>query len=999
MYSLSRTSHTIALPDMHRFCQGLLFRKEFMSELKSFLLFLFFCGLMLPPNMVSAQDADPARIKAMIDKYKADARGPYRDIRWFCKDGTIREARDPCPGKRPGYQHARLKPEVIALAKDDHIFLGQILAGTENDDFWDATHAQSRLKQYQLEKYLRNTDNGWVNRRAQFYRGAMQDEDETQWGIDFFDWLLKDAERLRSHYFLIRQSAKDIPHAAEDNNVQVVRAVSEEIAVAFPSFQDLRIKIHGSPDAGDSGRVWDFQDQNKAKINESMARKFDQLVCGLEKMFRPFRVSDFDAYAGKLPKDSKSAEAMTYFLNRYPTMDCPPDQCKLLGQTALAIRRDITLPMRSSSRLAMIDMSNKMEGLYNQVFTRWEVEYLSELLEQVQSLSEASAAFGFLELWEYDQIRSELPEPLAGDTINLQRLSEYSDAGRSVAEWATGMVRATYMPVIDEFREFEPLAAGFYDDRVRSSVLLFLGQTVSRLGDEFSHKAGLSNDVLNIKGQSSLRGLNPGFTVGELVVVTESPDEVEISPDKIYLFYTPPSNLKPVAGIATVTEGNMVSHIQLLARNLGIPNAVLSRENMDDIKSFHGQEIFYAVSNQGTVIMKLADKMKPEEKKLFEQKKRAEEKISVPVAKLQLTNPHVVNMDTIDASHSGKICGPKAANLGQLKKMFPENVVDGLVLPFAVFRQHMNQTIPGTETNYWAKMIGIFDHAECLRCSDVSEADIEKYILLQLDTLRTQIREMPMLPEFRTDIQQQFQSVFGQPLGNVPVFIRSDTNMEDLKDFTGAGLNLTVFNVVEPEKIYQGIRDVWASPYSERSYKWRQRYLNDPENVFPSIVIIPSVDGDHSGVMITKGVSSRRDGDLTVAFNRGVGGAVDGQAAESWLLAANDTDHLVSPARETTYLTIPATGGSVRKQASFENRILSTSNLDALREMAKQIQEKLPNAPGITTKGPWDIELGFKDNKIWLFQVRPFVENKAAAASEYLQKITPPFDTKRILIL
>ncbi|MDQ3015266.1 MAG: phosphoenolpyruvate synthase [Bacteroidota bacterium] len=945
------------------------------------------------------QDFDAAQIKAMIARYKTDSRGPYKDIRWFCKDGTIREARDPCGGAKSGYQHARYKDEVASLAEKKHIFLGQILAGTPNDEFWDQSNAQSRLKQYQLDRYLRNTDNGWVNQRGQYYRGAMQDEDESEWGIEFYDWLLSDPKRVGSYYFLIRQSLRDIPHASEDNTIQLVRAISEELAEAFPSFQELRIKIHGMPDSGDSGRVWDFQDKNKASINEPMARKFDQLVCGLEKMFKPFQVSDFSGYVKVLPKESPATIAMENFLAKYPTMDCPPDQCRLISETSLVLRQEITQPLKSSARLALLEISNKMEGLLNKEYTNWEVDFLSDLMEQVNCLAEASAAFGYLELWEWNEVSHLLAKPIVGDTITLQQLSDFSEAGRRVAEWSTGMIRSQYMPVIDQYRDFEPLASGFYDDRVRSSVLLYLGSTVSRLGDEFANKAGLANDVLGIKGQSSIHGLNPGFTVGELVVVKESPDNVDISPDKIYVFNNPPSNLKPVAGIATVTEGNMVSHIQLLARNLGIPNAVLSRENMDEIYSFHGKEVFYAVSNKGTVIMKLASKMEPAERKLFEEKRRKEEKISVPVGKLQLDNPHIVNMDTINASHSGKICGPKAANLGQLRKMFPDHVVKGLVLPFALFRQHMNQTIPGTETNYWAKMIGIFDHAECMRCSDATEPEIEKYILRQLDTLRTEIKKMPMLPSFRTEMQQQFQSVFGQPLGKVPVFVRSDTNMEDLKDFTGAGLNLTVFNVVEPEKIFQGIRDVWASPYSERSYRWRQHYLNDPENVFPSIVIIPSVDGDYSGVMITKGITTGEDTDLTVAFNRGVGGAVDGQAAESWVLRKNGVEELISPARETTYLTIPVTGGSIKKQTTFENRILSSQNLESLRAMASDILTELPKAPGISTKGPFDIELGFKDDKIWLFQVRPFVENKAAAASEYLQKITPTFDGTRILIL
>src|SRR5690349_7004978 len=119
-----------------------------------------------PLYFVVGQSPNPEMIKSMISRFKADARGPYKDIRWFCKDGSIREARDPCPDE-PGNQHARYKDEVISLAEKHHIFIGQILASTPNEDFWDAGNAQSRLKQYQIERYLRNIDDGWVNRQAQ----------------------------------------------------------------------------------------------------------------------------------------------------------------------------------------------------------------------------------------------------------------------------------------------------------------------------------------------------------------------------------------------------------------------------------------------------------------------------------------------------------------------------------------------------------------------------------------------------------------------------------------------------------------------------------------------------------------------------------------------------------------------------------------------------------------------------------------------------------------
>ena len=57
-----------------------------------------------------AQPSDTASIRRMILRFKADPRGPYKDIRWYCKDGTTREARDPCPDElgNPGSSNTSL---------------------------------------------------------------------------------------------------------------------------------------------------------------------------------------------------------------------------------------------------------------------------------------------------------------------------------------------------------------------------------------------------------------------------------------------------------------------------------------------------------------------------------------------------------------------------------------------------------------------------------------------------------------------------------------------------------------------------------------------------------------------------------------------------------------------------------------------------------------------------------------------------------------------------
>jgi phosphoenolpyruvate synthase/pyruvate phosphate dikinase len=342
------------------------------------------------------------------------------------------------------------------------------------------------------------------------------------------------------------------------------------------------------------------------------------------------------------------------------------------------------------------------------------------------------------------------------------------------------------------------------------------------------------------------------------------------------------------------------------------------------------------------------------------------------------------------------VCGPKAANLGQLKQLFPENVVEGLVIPFSIFRKHFDQQMPQKGQSYWEFLNATFKSAEQMRGDNRSEAEIEKFVLGELETLQVAIKQMPLMADFQSELKGMFKSVLGAELGSIPVFIRSDTNMEDLKDFTGAGLNLTLFNVLDASKILQGIKDVWASPYTERSYKWRQKYLLNPENVFPSILIIPSVNADASGVMITKGVNNGSLTDVTVAFNRGVGGAVEGQASETWLIKTAERYQLLTPAREPEFTFIPSTGGTEKRYTNYTERILDMEKLESLRAMSKSLIKKLPD---VGVKGPYDVELGFYKNKIYLFQVRPFVENKKASASEFLRSITPNLSDTTLISL
>jgi len=934
-------------------------------------------------NHVFAQQKESKDIRAMIEAYKNDDRGPFKDIRWFCKDGTINLPKEPC-AEKGGVQRARHKDEVDKLANTQHIFLGQILSNTSRTDFWDAENAQSRLKQYQLEKYLRAIDDGWVLRKGQFYRGAFQVEDEEAWGIEFFDLILKDKDKITQNFYLLRQAAKDIPHAGDNNRTQNIRALSKVISDDYAPFLSLRIKIHGQPDASDIAASKAFLEKHRNKLSTKNQKNFDTMIQEMEIVYRPVELSSLNKSIQQLPKESSIRKALSQFIATYQKEEFSSEKIKDLAEILWTIRKSMVEVERSKARLAMFDISIALEDILFKEIGQWKGSNYEELTEKIYALSMAAAGCGYLEMWEWEKIKMQLVLPKA-EELDLSKLVTWHENARRLVEWSAGMARGVYRNTVELYSGFEPLAYGFFDDKIRSSILLPLGNAVSDLGNAVAKEANFSNQILDLDNQSSFRGLNPGYALGELVVVSGSPEEVEVDKSKIYIFHNPSSDLKPVAGIATVTEGNMVSHVQLLARNLGIPNAVLSEQNLKGLQKYSGKRIFYAVSNKGTVLMKLEKDMNEVERKLFEVAKRSEEKIAVPIDKIELENTAVLNLRDVKSKDSGKTCGPKAANLGQLKMMFPEKVVEGIVIPFSIFRQHMDQPMPDSGKTYWEFLNDAFSRAANM--SDETAA--EGYMLQELDFFRAAIKKIKFSSDFIKDLKSSFKNAIGEELGDIPVFLRSDTNMEDLKDFTGAGLNLTVFNVLEEEKIMQGIRDVWASPYTERSYKWRQKYLLNPENVYPSILIIPGVDVDYSGVSITKGITSGKEDDMTVAFSRGAGGAVDGQAAESYLLTASGKNILLSPAREPSYRRLPLSGGTSDNIATFDKNILNQENLKELRELTDEVNRILPTTEGVESSGPFDIELGFKDDQMWLFQIRPFVENKNAKASAYLESITP----------
>jgi phosphoenolpyruvate synthase/pyruvate phosphate dikinase len=195
--------------------------------------------------------------------------------------------------------------------------------------------------------------------------------------------------------------------------------------------------------------------------------------------------------------------------------------------------------------------------------------------------------------------------------------------------------------------------------------------------------------------------------------------------------------------------------------------------------------------------------------------------------------------------------------------------------------------------------------------------------------------------------------------------------------------------VVGFDNVVNGIADVWASPFTARAFAWRQSHMESPENVYPAVLLLQSVPNDKSGVMVTQDIDTGDREVLSVAVNEGVGGAVDGQSAESLRIDTRDGSvHVLAMATAPWRRNPSATGGVDKLPTSGDESVLQPDEIKQLIRFTKELPQRFP--PITDDQGnpaPADIEFGFLDGKLHLFQLRPFLESRKARGSDYLSKM------------
>lgn len=932
------------------------------------------------PDLTPAQEDT---VRTLLSALKADERGPYLRIRWFCRDGSVQPPQGtPCAELGGGNQHAEMNPEARKLGRLG-FHVGTILQGLDYGVFVDTEHANDRLRQLLLEAYLVQVDDGWVLRRARYYRGARQAEDEEQAGTELLERLLANADWTERRYWMANQLAGAVPHIglAGDQLVHQIRNLATAVADLEPAFAPMRVRIHSFPSRADLEEVGRWR--RRSNLPPPVAGRLEELETALQQYYdKDAQLADLTRLERRFSRDTAIARGISR-LARSLANDRSGTSLQALAELSVQIRLRVTSSPAGRDNLRLLDLNRTLEDQA----MRLAAERLDEpsaatrrqLTLDLVPLVDLAFGAGLLSARERGALTHEAEKLAAADEVSaLEYRARVAYLARGL-DWGVRTVRSAMYPTLERYSAVEARTASYPDAVIRGSILLPLSRAIGVLARDVDEALGTSHVVADKPVRTGVRGLNPGLAVGPLRFAS-SQEIGELVSDGIYVLPETVSELRPVAGVLTLDAGNLLSHVQLLARNLGIPNASIQPSVASGLEKLRGRTVLFAVSPLGRVVVQDTSALDAAMRRLVEAPPAAEEKVRLDDSRLVLDSVRPIPLGALRSFHSGMLVGPKAANLGQLASVFPDRVSPGVALPFGMFVRHLDR--PWNGPRPLETLVAARDTARSMREAGRPEAEVDALMFDALAAFRTAIVELPWRADMRSEVVAAVGEAFGVDL-SAGIFVRSDTNVEDLPQFSGAGLNLTVPNQRTIDDILASIKRVWTSPFTERAYLWRKQILDERSPVYPSVLLLRTVPSERSGVLITSGLQFGDPGDLTIATGEGIGGAVDGEDAETIVVKPDGSVRLLSQSKAPRRRVLSAGGGVETVPARRPDVLLTDSEIDQLRAIVRRWEER---APDRTEGRVWDMEFGVVGGYVWLFQVRPFIRFRS---SQMLDRLAP----------
>ena len=450
----------------------------------------------------------------------------------------------------------------------------------------------------------------------------------------------------------------------------------------------------------------------------------------------------------------------------------------------------------------------------------------------------------------------------------------------------------------------------------------------------------------DIAKEQAYQALNIAKGLGRIHVIAKLDDHVEIGSNEILVLDEVPIQLPPVAGIITSQPSTPLSHINLLAKGWGIPNAYIKNAK-ELLKQYDGWWVSFETLRENYTI-KRADL-----NQLREYQRRQAQRLDLMKPRYSLAETRLLNLNQ-QRARSSIAFGGKSANLGEV--MFAR--LPGIVVPNGF-------TIPFSYYDEFVKHNQLDDVIFGL-LNDQKFVHDPAYRREKLVKLRQQMETA----EFDPTLRDQVLAKVKREYAGKGLFVRSSSNSEDLPNFSGAGLYTTVPNVRGDQELIDAIRKVWASLWNFEAYEARERAGVDHSKIFMAVLLQEGINSESSGVMIsTDPFDPENRAAIYISAKRGLGiKVVEGQRIAEQIIFRPRTNavQVLTRSAEDSLLTFDEKGG-VKEVPIEGNRVVLTD--DVIRRLVRAALE----IKRVFGNREQDIEWAYMKGQIYIVQARPFV--------------------------
>jgi hypothetical protein len=443
--------------------------------------------------------------------------------------------------------------------------------------------------------------------------------------------------------------------------------------------------------------------------------------------------------------------------------------------------------------------------------------------------------------------------------------------------------------------------------------------------------------------------LNPGSGIGQLRIIDRVTEETVIDRNQIIIFKQSPVQLTPLSGIITTEIASPLSHANMLAKSWDIPNAHI--KNADSLyRHLEGKYVRFEARENGYLI-EPADA-----REVLERQRRWMVRADTVTPRADLDYARLSDLKDQRATDARRF-GAKSANLGEIiRARLPALLVPrGFTIPFHYYREFIR-----------------LNNLEERIASAVEEDRFvhdPAYRKARLAEVRGWIERGRHDPDFERMV---FEKVRRQYAGK-GLFVRSSTNAEDLKDFSGAGLYTTVPNVRGDREIMEAVKKVWASVWNFEAYEAREGFGMNHFGVYPAVLIQEGIEAESAGVAITTDpFDSENRGAVYVNAKRGLGiKVVEGRRVPEQVIYSprSDAVRVLTRSDEDTMLEFDERGGVKEVRIEARRAVLTDRMVRRLAGAALLIRRLFGGRDQ-------DIEWVFKGGILYIVQSRPYVGQK-----------------------